>query len=1115
MIGFWCILCVPAFLASADSRKDLGARNVTVRPSKGSALLQSHLNVARDAHGSSRVDYIGENESLGSPLEDDLGDDEEEMEEFAENASDLLEGEVGEVDKTGSPTQEGEEKTEPDYADWDIVKSTPSPTTRAAPAVLAAEAVSGAKVCGFEDSGKPYCGQWMDATNDKMNWIRKSGRTPSWRTGPNRASQGRYYLYIEASRKRNGDNAILTTTTGKLGSDAYLKFDYHMYGRYIGKFQVRVGGAVLWEKTGDQGNKWHTAKVSLDKYDGKEMSIALNAVRGRSWAGDIALDAVTLDEGNAAAHTTDSTPAPAPRPAPTLAPTSAPSPPSKPAARKPAASKPPVPVTAARTTAALACSDDTARRRSNQPCSFFTKKRWGSSPCTEAASSRRRYCVLGCKEAKQYCKATCGLCPAGSTPAQAAPAAAVCAADVGVTKPGPAGCIPGPDRRRYCFIGVFQTKCQTSCSAEAGCKVSCSTLASASCATRADCTWTGYKCGIKWTGPGPAPTPAPTTAAQYTSMCTTCQCYDTKVRVKMGAGTQTMESCKALCSQNPDCLYFNFVLRAGSGRCYSCPAKGWKPNTWGASSADGIYAKTCSSLTSSSCSSRSDCAWTGGSCNQATCTPDDLSRRRSKGQADCTYLAKYCSYASMSRRRDLGGEAADTCQTTCSSSGFCKAPAGSPSTASPRRAITPSNISFRDEMGLSCSDWLGTSCTMARKWGYSLTGQWTLIENCGNECGKTENPRYDVGWARGKSPAFTAGCNWHYKVVTTRDECKIAMTALGLKQGLGMQSSRPFNDPMSPKGCYALRGTVQFNSQTTTENRFGYSPVCVVDANPSADLTSKAPTYTLVKIGHECGSKDSVLAATKCPLKTRHKDLESCSKAARALGGKFMIFGTGSSFGRCYVEKTISRDCPEGWHTGLFNFYELSGPTIQPTPAPTAMPSDVETWALAMHNKLRCKHCETPILTWSAQLASQAAACAASCPTGHTCDRKGAGENLYWKGASNAGAFRENQTAWDEGILAWYDEINDYSYATHKIRDNAIGTMVGHFTQIVWRESTQIGCAMNLKCNNMFGGMKNTAMVCHYAPAGNEMSSYASNVKQTVASGTCGGASSTCGSQSR
>ena len=75
------------------------------------------------------------------------------------------------------------------------------------------------------------------------------------------------------------------------------------------------------------------------------------------------------------------------------------------------------------------------------------------------------------------------------------------------------------------------------------------------------------------------------------------------------------------------------------------------------------------------------------------------------------------------------------------------------------------------------------------------------------------------------------------------------------------------------------------------------------------------------------------------------------------------------------------------------------------------------------------------------------------------------GENLSFStGGSVAGL-----------VLLWTSEAEDYSYATKRC---ARGAICGHYTQVVARRSTSIGCGVQ-QCE--FGRY----LVCNYLPAGN------------------------------
>jgi len=83
-----------------------------------------------------------------------------------------------------------------------------------------------------------------------------------------------------------------------------------------------------------------------------------------------------------------------------------------------------------------------------------------------------------------------------------------------------------------------------------------------------------------------------------------------------------------------------------------------------------------------------------------------------------------------------------------------------------------------------------------------------------------------------------------------------------------------------------------------------------------------------VKAGVECGSRNS---RTGCG---RKESLQECADAVEAMGGRFFIFGTGRKSGTCYLEKTESADCPEGFKKSDYDFYALVEDEAT-TPSPT------------------------------------------------------------------------------------------------------------------------------------------------------------------------------------
>ena len=62
-----------------------------------------------------------------------------------------------------------------------------------------------------------------------------------------------------------------------------------------------------------------------------------------------------------------------------------------------------------------------------------------------------------------------------------------------------------------------------------------------------------------------------------------------------------------------------------------------------------------------------------------------------------------------------------------------------------------------------------------------------------------------------------------------------------------------------------------------------------------------------------------------------------------------------------------------------------------------------------------------------------------------------------------------------DAIDSWGAEKKDYNYNKNKCKS---GAMCGHYTQIVWKNTTKVGCAQ-IECGGMI------TWVCNYDPPGN------------------------------
>lgn len=139
---------------------------------------------------------------------------------------------------------------------------------------------------------------------------------------------------------------------------------------------------------------------------------------------------------------------------------------------------------------------------------------------------------------------------------------------------------------------------------------------------------------------------------------------------------------------------------------------------------------------------------------------------------------------------------------------------------------------------------------------------------------------------------------------------------------------------------------------------------------------------------------------------------------------------------------------------------------VQVNQAPAAQPasqasgSDLESQVLRTTNSYRSQHGAAP-LTWNDTLADYANSHVSSCIFQHT--HGPYGENL-------ASGYSSIQAAID----AWGNESKDYDFA-----NGAFAMSTGHFTQLVWKATTSVGCG-KAECNKP--GTPGTFLVCEYYP---------------------------------
>lgn len=160
----------------------------------------------------------------------------------------------------------------------------------------------------------------------------------------------------------------------------------------------------------------------------------------------------------------------------------------------------------------------------------------------------------------------------------------------------------------------------------------------------------------------------------------------------------------------------------------------------------------------------------------------------------------------------------------------------------------------------------------------------------------------------------------------------------------------------------------------------------------------------------------------------------------------------------------------------------VMGSSFSVAQAATLLTAAEQTDMIAAHTKWRTT-VNVPALTWSSTLADTAQAWADSLKTKQACKpahsgAAGLGENLFWASAlmySN-GTTQAQAVTSTQVTDAWGNESKDYTYSTNTC---ATGKVCGHYTQVVWKATTQVGCGKAVCADNT------QIWVCNYTPQGN------------------------------
>ncbi len=147
---------------------------------------------------------------------------------------------------------------------------------------------------------------WTNLSGDDIDWDIFTDATASSSTGPSADhTGGGNYLYTEASGCYNRTGFISTPIFDfSTLSNPELRFWYHMFGGGMGTLSVQVsddGGSSwstdIWSLSGDQGNLWQEATISLSAYAlQSNIVIRYTGVTDSDFRSDMAIDDVRVAE---------------------------------------------------------------------------------------------------------------------------------------------------------------------------------------------------------------------------------------------------------------------------------------------------------------------------------------------------------------------------------------------------------------------------------------------------------------------------------------------------------------------------------------------------------------------------------------------------------------------------------------------------------------------------------------------------------------------------------------------------------------------------------------------------------------------------------------------------
>ncbi|KAF4124416.1 SCP protein [Geosmithia morbida] len=179
--------------------------------------------------------------------------------------------------------------------------------------------------------------------------------------------------------------------------------------------------------------------------------------------------------------------------------------------------------------------------------------------------------------------------------------------------------------------------------------------------------------------------------------------------------------------------------------------------------------------------------------------------------------------------------------------------------------------------------------------------------------------------------------------------------------------------------------------------------------------------------------------------------------------------------------------------------------TTSSAAAPSNTLSSYAGTMVKQHNYHRANH-SSPDLTWDSDLASWAQNTAETCVFAHDMSQ---GDGNYGQNLATYGSTGDIDSAMVNSARSavtdqWYNgEVNSWSF--YGLADPPSGANLedwGHFTQVVWKSSTKVGCYTAKCAAGTVLSYDAWYTVCNYNPPGNYGGEYGKNVLEPLGAAT-------------